>query len=81
MQCFLSIGCLYDNLLEAALQSTVLLDGLAVLVERGGTDTLYLAACKGGLEHVGGIHGACGRAGTHDGVYLVDEEDDLGVLL
>ena len=77
----LSIGGIDHHLLETTLQGSILLDGLAILVKRSGTDALYLTTCKGGLEHIGRVHRACGRAGTHDGVYLVDEEDDLGMLL
>ena len=64
-----------DDRLEAALQGAVLLDVLAVLVERGGADALDLAAGQGRLEHVGGVDGPFGAAGAHQGVQLVDEED------
>ena len=65
------------DLLEAALQGRVLLDVLAVLVERGGADHAQLAAGQHRLDHVAGVHGALGRTGTDDGVELVDEGDDL----
>ena len=71
------------DLLEAPLQGRVLLDALAVLVQRGGANHAQLTACQHGLEHVPGVHGAlAGGSGTHDGVQLVDEGDDLalGVL-
>ena len=67
-----------DDLLEAAFQGAVLLDVLAVLVERGGADALDLAAGQGRLEHVGGVDGALGAAGADQRVQLVDEQD--GVL-
>ena len=68
------------DLLEAALQGGVLLDVLAVLVQRGGADQPQLAAGQHGLEHVAGIHGALPRgARPHHGVDLVDERDDLAV--
>ena len=67
-----------EHLLEAALQRGVLLDVLAVLVERGGTDQPQLAAGQHRLDHVASVHrGFAGRAGAHDGVQLVDERDDL----
>ena len=55
---------------------------LAVLVERRGADRVQLAAGEHRLEQVGRVHGALRRAGTDDGVQLVDEQDDLalGVL-
>ena len=69
-----------EHLLEAPLQGGVLLDVLAVLVQRGGADQAQLAAGQHGLEHVARVHGAlAGRAGADDGVQLVDEGDDLAV--
>ena len=68
-----------EDLLEAALEGGVLLDVLAVLVERGGADHAQLAAGEQRLEHVAGVHRALGRAGADDGVHLVDEGDDLAL--
>ena len=69
---------LFDlDLLEAALESGVLFDVLAVLVQRRRADHLELRTGKRGLDDVGGIHRALGRAGTDDGVELVDEQDDV----
>ena len=73
----------HQHLLEAPLERRVLLDVLAVLVERGGADHPQLAAREHRLEHVAGVHGAlAGGAGADDGVQLVDERDHLaaGVL-
>ncbi len=68
--------------LEAALERGVLLDVLAVLVERRRADGAQLAAREHRLQHLGGVDRALGRAGADDRVQLVDEEDDLalGVL-
>ena len=63
--------------LEAPLERGVLLDVLAVLVERGRADGVQLAAREHRLEHVGGVHRPFGGAGADDGVELVDEQDDL----
>ncbi len=71
------------HLLEAALERRVLLDVLAVLVQRRRADHAQFAAREHRLEHVAGVHRAvAGRAGADDGVQLVDEGDDLaaGVL-
>ena len=70
-----------QHLLEAAFECGVLLQVLAVLVERGRTDAAQLAARERGLEHVAGIHGAIGLAGTDQGVDLVDEQDHLAIGL
>jgi hypothetical protein len=71
----------HEHFLEAALQRGVLLDVLAVFVERGRTDAMQLAARQRGLEHVAGIHRAFGLAGADHGVQFVDEQDDLAFLL
>ena len=69
-----------EHLLETTLQRRVLLDVLAVLVERRRTDETQLAAREHRLEHVAGVHRRV-AAGTRadDGVDLVDERDDLAV--
>ena len=71
-----------EDRLEAALERGVLLDVLAVLVERRRADGAQLAARQHRLQQLGRVDGALGRAGADDRVQLVDEEDDLalGVL-
>ena len=64
--------------LEAAFEGRVLLDVLAVLVERGGADAMQLASGQHGLQEVAGVHAALGLARTDNGVQLVDEEDGRG---
>ena len=68
-----------EDRLEAALERGVLLDVLAVLVERGRADRAQLAAREHRLQHVGRVDRALGRAGSDDRVQLVDEEDDLAL--
>ena len=65
--------------LEAPLERGVLLDVLAVLVERGGADRAQLAAREHRLEQVRGVHRALGRAGADDRVQLVHEQDHLAL--
>ena len=71
-----------EDRLEAALERGVLLDVLAVLVERRRADRAQLAAREHRLQHLRRVDRALGRAGADDRVQLVDEEDDLalGVL-
>ncbi len=72
----------HQDLLEAAFQGGVLLDALAVLVERGGADHPQLTAGEHRLQHVAGVHrGVAARARADDRVQLVDEGDDLPVAL
>lgn len=63
--------------LETALKGRVLLQVLAVLVERRGTDRLQLATGQHRLQDRGGVDRALGGARTHQGVELVDEQDDV----
>ena len=69
------------DFLEAALQRSIFLDELAILIQRGGTHAMQLAARQRGLEHIAGIHCAFGFAGAHHRVQFVDEQNDLPFLL
>ena len=66
-----------EDRLEAPLERRVLLDVLAVLVERRRADRAQLAAREHRLEEVRGVDGALRSARADDRVQLVDEEDDL----
>ena len=68
-----------EDRLEAPLERGVLLDALAVLVERRRADAAQLAARERGLQQVRGVHRALGRARADERVQLVDEEDDLAL--
>ena len=71
-------GGLFDqDLLEAPLESGVLGQMLAVLVQRGGPDGLQLSPSQGRLEDGSRVDGAFGRARAHQVVDLVDEQDDV----
>ena len=74
-----TVGSLDEHRLEAPRERRVLLDVLAVLVERGGADAVQLAARQRRLQHVGGVHRAFGLAGADQRVHLVDEQDDLAL--
>ena len=66
-----------EDRLEAALEGSVLLDALPILVERGRADQPKLAAGEHRLQHVRGVDSALGRTRSDNRVELVDEEDDL----
>ncbi len=68
-----------EHRLEAPGERRVLLDVLAVLVERGRADAVQRAAGEFGLDQVRGVHRAVGAAGADQGVHLVDEQDDLAL--
>jgi hypothetical protein len=66
----------HEHRLEAAGEGGILLDVLAVFIERCGADAVQFAAGQGRLQEVGGIHGAFRLAGADKGVHLVDEQHD-----
>ena len=66
-----------EHRLEAPLERGVLLDMLAIFVERGRADAVQFAAGEGGLEQVRRVHRAFAFARADQGVHLVDEQDDL----
>ena len=68
-----------EDRLEAPRERRVLLDVLAVLVERGRADAVQFAARERRLQEVGGVHRAVGLAGADQRVHLVDEQDDVAV--
>ena len=63
--------------LEPALERGVLLQVLAVLIQRGGADGLQLAAGQHRLQDRGRVDGALGGTRPDEGVDLVDEQDDV----
>ena len=69
----------HEHLLETAFQCRILLDVLAVFVQRGRADQAQFAAGQHGLQHIAGVHRAFGRTRADDGVDLVDEGDDPAV--
>ena len=75
-----SFGRRHLDRLEAALERAVLLDGLAVFGRRGRADALNLAARERRLQNVGRVERALGRAGAHQRVQLVDEDDAVLLL-
>jgi hypothetical protein len=68
------------NGLEAAFEGAVFFDGLAIFTRRGGADALNFATGKGGLQDIGGVEGAFGRAGADKGVEFVNEDDGILAL-
>ena len=68
-----------DHRLETPLERGVLLDVLAVLVERGRTDRVQLAPGEHRLEQVRRVHRTFRGTRPDDRVQLVDEQHDLAV--
>ena len=74
-------GLIHHDRLEPTFQSGILFDVLTVLVEGGGADAVQFTTGQHGLEEVACVHGALGLAGAHNGVQLIDEENDLAFTL
>ena len=79
-------GVLYRRLvdhngLKTTFQRRVFLDVLAVLIQRGSADAVQFAAGQHRLEQIASVHSAVGLARAHDGVQLIDKEDDLALRL
>ncbi len=68
-----------EDRLEAPLERGVLLDVLAVLVERRRADAAQFPARQHWLEHVRRVDRAFGGACADDRVQLVDEEDEVAL--
>ena len=79
--CIFDRRLLHLDRLETALESGVLFDVLAVFGQRRGTHDLQLSTAESRLEDIRGIHGSLGRACPHDGVQLINEQDDILGLL
>ena len=75
------VGLAHKYDLEAALQRCIFLDVLTVFVQRGGANRAQLTAGQCRLQHVRSINRAFSRAGSHQGVQLVDEQNDLSLRL
>ena len=74
-------GFIDQDLLKTPFERSILLDVPSVLVECGRAHAVQITARERGLQHVAGVHRAFGLAGAHQGVNLVDEQDDLALLL
>ena len=74
-------GLLYHDFLETPLQRGVLLEVQTILVQRRRSHAVEFTARQRRLQHVACIHGTFGLSRAHDGVQLVDEQDDLAFLL
>ena len=70
-------GLLDEDRLEAAVECGVLLEMLAVLIKRRGTDGLQLTTGQHGLENARCVDRTFGSTGTDESVDLIDEQDDV----
>src|SRR5277367_855343 len=75
----LDVGLADIDDLEAPLKRRVLLDVLAILVERSCANGTKSAARQSGFEHVARVHGALGRARADQSMQLIDEQNNLTV--
>ena len=79
---FVHCGLDHINLLETPAQRGIFLKNTPVLGERGGTNAFERARTQRGLQQVGGIQCAAGRrACTNQGVYFINEQHGVGLVL
>ena len=72
-------GRIDHHRLEPPLQGGILLDIEPVFIESGRADAVKFSAGEHRLQKVARIHRAFGFARAHDGVQLIDEEDNASV--
>ncbi len=72
-------GLVHHHRLESSFERRVFFDVLAIFVESGGANRMQFAPGEHGLEHVRRVDRSFSRAGTHDGVKLVDEQNNLAL--
>ena len=74
-------GLIHHHRLEPPFQSRVLLNILPVLVQGSGPNAVELAPGQHGLQQISRVHGALGFPRSHNGVQLIDEQEDLSLRL
>src|SRR5437899_750955 len=74
-----NVGLSNEDDLEAAFESRVFFDVLAVFIERGRADGAEFSASQCRLQHVRSVDGAFGRTGSNQRVQFVDEKNDLAL--
>src|SRR5574344_1482579 len=67
--------------LETTFQRLVLFEILLVFVERRGTYRAQFTTSQSRFQNIRRIHSSFTAAGTHQRMYLIDEEDDVTVAL
>ena len=78
---FLHSRLIYLHRLEPPFQSRVLFNILAVFVQGCGTDAVQLAAGQHRLQKVSCIHAALSLTGSHDGMQLINKQNNLSLGL
>ena len=81
LKCFLGCRRLYHNFLKTTLQRTVFLYILTIFIKSSGTYTLNLTTGKSRFQHIGSIHGTRRRTGPHNGMYFINEQNYIRILL
>ena len=79
--CILYGRLIYHNRLEPTLQGSIFLNILPVLVQCRCTNAMQFATCQHRLQEVACIHCAIRFPGTHNGMQLIDEQNDTALAL
>ena len=75
------IRLIHHYRLKTTLKCLVLFEVFLILIECCGTDTAKFATSQCRFEDISGIHCSLATSSSHEGVYLVDKEDDTSVAL
>ena len=72
-------GCCWfnHNHLKTTLQGTVFFNILAIFIQGSSSYTLNFASGQSRLEHIAGIQRTAGTTGTYNGMYFINEEDNI----
>ena len=66
--------------LEPALKRGVFFDVFTIFIDGGSADDLQIAAGEGGLQDIGRVGRTLGRAGPHNGMHLINKQNDISSL-
>ncbi len=80
-QRFFSCGWFNKNLLETSFKRSIFFNRITVFVQRRCSNTLYRSSCQCRFHNIGRIHASRCTTGTNQGVYLINKNDDIWILL
>jgi len=69
----------HKHRLETTGQCRIFLNVLAVLIQRGRTNTMQLTTCQSRLEQVGSVHRSVCLTSANKRMHFVDEQDDPAI--
>ena len=80
LQSFVVGSRFYNNFLKTSFKSSVLFNGFSIFVHCRCANALDFASRKRRFENVCGIHASRRGTCTYNGVYFVNEKNDVGIF-